>query len=483
MSILSFFPSGSSGGGSGFLDVAVYSSLPVSVTDGQIAVITSITPPCITVDTVTPTSPSVGDVFIEIASGNNLVSVEGDPLIVNFRPQSIKQYSGSFFDQIEAHIGVEGEWRQVSSGVTTMGVSYNTAASSPTFARLGAAEGKSAVAGVGTTSQISDFDTMPIYRDIKLCNLSAGGIVNAYQGESGFSRTGSNGDVMVEIPKFWYKIVSGTVQEWWIADGPAEGFTLHPAFNRGGIYSDLDHIYVAAYETASGYVSKSGAAPLVSITRAAARTGSAGKGSGWGQLDIAAVMAVNLLMYIEYASLDLQSSIGPGNSNTSSKINTGGSDSMAGHTGRAAGTATSVAVKWRGIENWWGNVWKWVDGININGGKYYFNILPGSYADDTDSGYTQAGYTVGTSLSSSYIKTLGLDASAPWFRMPTAGGGSATTYFCDGCWTGTGWRVARLGGTYSNDTICGPSAWYLYNTSSNSNASIGCRLLYCPVGG
>lgn len=366
-----------------------------------------------------------------------------------------------------------------SGGICTMGVSHATENSSPILTRLGAAVGKSAVAGVGTTAQVSDFDTMPIYRDIKLCNLAANGTVNAYQGETGFTRDGTNGDVMVEIPAFYYKVVSGTVEEWWIADGPAEGFVKHPAFARGVPYADLDKIYVSAYETSAGYVSKSGAATLTNITRPAARTGSAGKGSRWSQMDAAATMAVNLLMYIEYASLDIQGVIGPGISN-SSKQNTGGSDSMAGHTGRAAGTADAVAVKWRNIENWWGNVWTWVDGININGGAYYWCLNPASFADDTASNYTSAGYSVPTNLSASYIKTLGLNASHPWFRMPLAAGGSATTFFCDYAYTNTGWRAARFGNSYSGATGCGPACWNLGYASSRTDFGIGCRLLYFP---
>lgn len=478
MSIISYFPAGSSGGGLS-LDIEVYSSLPVAVVDNQIAVITSHNPNLITVDEVEPSAPAMYDAWVEMSDGENVITLDGGTVIMNVRPRSVKQYSGSFFDPIGAYLGVNGEWVQISSSVTTMGVSHDTTNSSPILTRLGAAVGKSAVAGVGTTAQVSDFDTMPIYRDIKLCNLAANGTVNAYQGDAGFTRAGTNGDVMVEIPAFYYKIVSGSVEEWWIADGPAEGFVKHPAFARGVPYADLDRIYVSAYETSAGYVSKSGAAALVSITRAVARSGSAGKGSRWSQMDVAATMAINLLMYIEYASLDMQGVIGPGISNTS-KQNTGGSDSMAGHTGRAAGTADAVAVKWRNIENWWGNVWTWVDGLNVNGGVYYWCLNPANFADDTASNYTTAGYSVPTNLSGSYIKTLGLNASHPWFRMPLAAGGSATTYFCDFAYTNTGWRVAGFGGGYGVTTGCGPACWRLDIASSNAYATLGCRLLYLP---
>lgn len=461
------------------IDVVVASSLPGTVVNDQLLVISSQQPTKITFDTVEPTSRVTNDIWVEMAAGSTAINLEDGKIYLNVRPRLVRKFSGTYFDPVNAYLGVSGSWVQVSSSVTQMGVSYDTALSSPNLTRLGASVGKTATAGVGTVAQVSDFDSMPIYRDIKLCNLAANGTVNAYLGGGGFSRTGSNGDVMVEIPAFYYKIVSGAVEQWWIADGPAEGFVKHPAFARGVPYADLAKIYVSAYETASGYTSKTGVAALVSITRAAARSGSAGKGSRWSQMDVAATMAVNLLMYIEYATLNMQAAIGPGVS-AASKINTGGSDSMAGHTGRAAGTADAVAVKWRHIENWWGNVWTWVDGININGGAYYWCLLPSNFADDTTNNYTSAGYTVPTSLSSSYIKTVGLNTSHPWFRMPLAAGGSETTYYCDAAWTNTGWRVADFGGGYDIGAICGPACWYLNYGSTSASASIGCRLLYLP---
>lgn len=358
-----------------------------------------------------------------------------------------------------------------------MGVSHNTANSSPALTRLGAAVGKSATAGIGATAGASDFDSMPIYKDIKLCNLAANGTVNAYLGDAGFKRDGTNGDVMVEIPVFWYKVISGTLEEWWIASGPSNGFAKHPAFSRGAPYNDLSKIYVSAYEAAAGYTSKTGVTPLVSISRTTARSGAAGKGSGWLQLDIATVMAVNLLMYIEYATLDMQTAVAPGIINGSKK-NVGGSDSMAWHTGRAEGDANTTAVKWRHIENWWGNVWSFVDGLNINSGAYYWCLLPQNFADNTSTNYTYAGYSAPTNLSASYIKTMGLSTINPWFRMPIAGGGSQSTYYCDVVHTGADWRGAYHGGTYGFVWHCGPAAWILWDLSSFSAVNAGCRLVY-----
>lgn len=361
--------------------------------------------------------------------------------------------------------------------VTMMGVRHEIANSSPALVRLGDAAGLSAVAGIGTVPQISDFDTMPIYREIRRCNLAADGAVLAWEGEDGFSTDAA--DVMVFIPKFWYKrVYDGVYDEWWIADGPAVGFDVHPVFTPGASYGEIDGIFVSAYEASAGYKSISGQSPLVSITRRSAGNGAKAKGAGWSQLDIAAVCAINLLIYTEYATLNGQTAIGSGNSSTSAAIKTGTTDSMAGHTGRAAGTDAAVGMKWRGVENWWGNVWKWVDGLNINAYAYYYCLNPNNYADDTTANYTAAGLTAPSGASESHIKELGCNDACSWLMVPTAIGGAANTYFCDGLWTNSGWRVVQFGGGWTHGALCGPAGWALNSDASRSATHIGYRLLY-----
>ena len=67
-----------------------------------------------------------------------------------------------------------------------------------TFTRVAGAQGKTA----GT-----DFDGITAFGGRKRCNLADDGTVNAYFGDAGYTEDGSNGMVMVEQPKFWYKVV------------------------------------------------------------------------------------------------------------------------------------------------------------------------------------------------------------------------------------------------------------------------------------
>jgi hypothetical protein len=90
------------------------------------------------------------------------------------------------------------------------------------------------------------FDYHVIWGNIQRCNLSDGGTVNAYYGDSDFASDGSNGQVMVEIPKFYYKSATeGTTYRWWISPVARTGFATHPAFISDGV--TYDHIYVGAF--------------------------------------------------------------------------------------------------------------------------------------------------------------------------------------------------------------------------------------------
>ena len=181
---------------------------------------------------------------------------------------------------------------------------------------------------------------------------------------------------------------------------------------------------------------------------------------------------------MEYADWNTQSKIGKGytNSGNSSAISSGGTDSMTYHTGRASGTDGATAVQYRHIENPWGNVYDWVDGVNFNGGTVYVCTDPTKYADDTSAGYTNAGTRT---TSSGYISALGTSATAPWAIYPSSAGGSETTYIPDYSWASSGWLVLYVGGDGYDGSRAG---LFCFNgdSSSHSYSGIGARLLFVP---
>jgi len=102
------------------------------------------------------------------------------------------------------------------------------------------------------TPQGGYFDRHPVWGGMRRCTLAAAGTVNHYGSNprgDGLTLDGSDGRVMVEIPKFYVKGESpaANVYRWWISPSARPGYVVHPAFvQRGGV--EKDHIYVGAYD-------------------------------------------------------------------------------------------------------------------------------------------------------------------------------------------------------------------------------------------
>ena len=322
---------------------------------------------------------------------------------------------------------------------------------------------------VGTGAGSSPFDNYLPWSGMDEYNI-INNAVSYKKGQSGFSR--SSYDTVVFIPEYYFRIIDDAANKkryFYIADKAKSGFTKHPGSGK----------YVGRYNTISGYYSKTGSQPLANMTRATARTNSKNKGSKWGQYDFASWCAVWLLYLVEFADWNSQATIGVGICNGSSMSNTGGTDSMSYHTGTAASSRTATgAVQYRNIENPYGNIWEWIDGVNFSDGTVYVCTIPANYADDTTAGYTNAGTKV---QSNGFIKAIGLSSTAPWAFFPTEVGGSETIYIPDYAGCNSGWRVLLVGGYYGNSTgVVGLFYFYAGNASSFSNSSVGARLLFHP---
>jgi hypothetical protein len=335
------------------------------------------------------------------------------------------------------------------------------------------------VAAVGTGAGSSQFNSLYPWSEMDEFNI-INNLVSHRRGSANFSRTAN--DTVVRVPKYWFRIeqiAASTRIRFYISSAPRTGFTLHPAFARGDGAGERDFNYVGKYNTGAGYVSRSGLAPLVSITRATARTGSAGKGAPWWQYDYAAWCAVWLLYLVEFADWDSQARIGAGiTGSVGANVNSGGTDAMNYHTGRAAGTNDQVAVQYRGIENPWGNVREWIDGININNQVMWTCLRPSLFADDVDGpNYQNTGATI---AGSGWIRGLTVTAQAPWAFIPTLIGGSGSTFIPDYLYATSGRCVLLVGGVRHDTTFAGLFYFGAGWTSSNTITTIGTRLLFLP---
>lgn len=289
-------------------------------------------------------------------------------------------------------------------------------------------------------------------------------------------------NVMVKIPKFWYKITQdGDSLKFQIADNEFYGFNVSPAHaDRGDGKGERDFVYIGRYKcTTSNYKSVTGTSPAVGITRASARSGITSLGSGYYMQDFALWWTIRMLYLVEFADWNSQDVIGYGCGDGSSKVNTGTSDSMEYHTGtmQSARTTYGTGVQYRWIEDPWCNVFEWCDGIRFSGSDIYVYNNPSEYSD------TSGGAKTGTRpTSSGYISQWSVPSVSgyDWALYPSAVRGSKSTYIADYCGYGSSGVILLVGGCYYTGNAWGAFPLYGDQTASYSGKNIGARLQYLP---
>ena len=316
---------------------------------------------------------------------------------------------------------------------------------------------------VGTGSGSSPFDAYAPWNGMKECNLNASGTVTAWKGDSRFSHDCDY--TMVFIPAFYVaQKRSGTKQYFYVSDKPKTGFTKHPGSGK----------YIGKYHMGSVRPSTALVSPYVNITRATARSNAKSKGSKFHLYDFATYCAIIFLYIVEFANWNCQTKIGQGFVSRNSSTQSGATDSMTYHTGRASGTDGQTSVQYRWIENLWGNVYQWVDGFNANGTAAYYCTDPSKYADDTATGYTN----IGTLPASGWIKDLTVTDNG--LLIPKTSGGSETTYVPDYAYSDPDWRVLCVGGDWNEGTYAGLLSFNASTSSSGSYSNGSARLLCEP---
>lgn len=374
------------------------------------------------------------------------------------------------------------------------------------------------------------FDSINAFGGRKRCNVADDGTVTAYYGDSGYTTTGKNAagtpvQVMVEQPKFYYKVVPMVLEKgvkgmkirkarYYVSDTLKPGFKVHPAFVENGNVNP--YIYLAAFEgslfdsSANAYIldnaqvadfaadklssiagTKPAGGDTQNLTRANTRLLARKRGSGWEQAYAATAAASQLLMLIEYASFNMQTAIGNGNTEQSSSAAniqyTGATVSL----GNASGAVTNAngiqIISYRGEENFWGNIWTWVDGMNEenpdpfeSGQAGTLHVADHGFADNSKaSPYKNTG--IHPIQGSGYVSAFGYSEEFDWLFIAVEYSGSDALPVGDYAWNNNpGWRVATFGGCCDDGSAAGAFSWTLGTAASARYWSIGGRLVYVP---
>lgn len=403
------------------------------------------------------------------------------------------------------------------------------------------------LAGAANLTPGSDFDKFSMYGGRRKCNVADDGTINAWYGDDNYTEDGSNGQVMVYQPKFYYLVCPVEYDpidtgigyhlrkaNYYVCEKPRAGFRLHPAFyDASG--KEIDYYLTATYEgslydtSAAAYLlqdeqlmssaedkfsSIAGARPASgssqNLTRTEIEKMAQNRGTNWHSDLIKPVSAEQLLMIIELGIMNTQTGVGQGvvglpyttgDDTTSSYAAATGSTAVLGNgTGRAEKTTTyeggsakeytvdgKTSVCWRGKENFWGNIWKFVYGISIwgngkmNGGQPYI-CSDFNFAENKNSGnYEPAGFTVAPKAG--YISAMGYSTKFDWLFIASETLGNSSlpvgdyTYLIQNL---NGYRIARLGSGWDGWSGAGAFCWSLNDGVGGRRRSIGGRLVYIP---
>lgn len=404
------------------------------------------------------------------------------------------------------------------------------------------------LAGAANLTKGSDFDKFTMFGGRKRCNVADDGSIVAWYGDADYKEDGSMGQVMVYQPKFYYLVCPVEYDpidtgigyhlrkaNYYVSEKPRAGFRLHPAFyDASG--NEIDYFLTSAYEgsiydaSASAYllndeqVMNTGEDKFSSIAGARPASGSSqnltrpnieamaqNRGTNWHGDLIKQVSAEQMLMIIEMGMMNLQTAIAQGvvslpwttGSDTTSSYAaaTGSTASLGNGTGRAEKTTTyeggvakeytvdgKTSVCWRGKENFWGNIWKFVYGINIwgngkmGGGQPYI-CSDFSFAESKNSGnYEPAGFTV--TNANGYISAMGYSTACDWLFIASECLGNSSLPVGDYTYITinlNGYRIIRLGSAWNDGGYAGGFYWVLLNGVGNRGRDIGGRLVYIPT--
>lgn len=438
-----------------------------------------------------------------------------------------KHSINSLYNTINRSLGINS----IDNDVVGVQINYSTG----TNTRLAGA--------IGLTSGES-FDKFKMFGGRKRCNVADDGTILAYYGDDDYKEDGSNGQVMVYQPKFYYLVVPIAyepidnevggyhlkVANYYVSDTLRPGFKVHPAFiNEDGL--EVDYILIGAYEasiydtSANSYLKQdeqvadfdkdllcsiSNVKPCSGLTQnltsANVEKLAKNRGEGWHSTSIKDVSLEQLLMIIELGTMNTQNGINQGvvsivdNNSYNCAVQTGSTSSLGNATGRATTSIgykgedrteytgeSQTSISFRGVENFLGNIWKLIEGLRFWGNTHMLGGQPYvckdfNYTENKHSdNYEGVGFTLPNS--NGYIKAMGYSHNYDWLFIPSKVGGDSSKPVGDYLYSTpklNDYRVALLGGRWFDGSRAGGFCWNCNDDVGTRHRAISGRLVYIP---
>lgn len=302
--------------------------------------------------------------------------------------------------------------------------------------------------------------------------------------------TGRNQEnMMVHFPKYYHKTIERSPGIWrtYISEQQIDSDYIEEPERLVGVYEAYK------YSDLNWLCSDGGVESTHSQTIATFVTQAKANGSMWGIQDyrIHATIARMFCAYYKTTNISTSNSSIPcsGGTKLYNAGKTGGTISLGNKDGRLATLEDSAhySTSFLGLEDCYYSKWEFVQGINILKGKYV--VYDGGSFPDKDVADLEAagatnirvvGYEPNPAATEGYNGWTKAIAQGKYGDVvPTAHGGSETTYYSDYSWFNpTGNRIFLRSGYSDHGSRCGVFVALASDASSYSWAAIGARLAF-----
>jgi hypothetical protein len=289
--------------------------------------------------------------------------------------------------------------------------------------------------------------------------------------------SGAAGDVMIAFPRRGVKITtSGTKVTVSMTNGASEDGFSYLAHQRGETNKDVFYLGVYKGFVDSGKLrSLSGKTPTVKQYIQTFRTQAQANGAGYEQSAFYQLLFRQCMYILKYKNLNSQQAVGMGYvwapDGQLIPVQTGATNASGMDWGDK--TALTSRVKLFGMEDFWGNVYEFIDGLYIN---TTWNILTATDGfNDSGTGYTDCGKGASDNQTSGFMQSA--QGTAQTGFIPKTFAGSETTYYCDSATFVRG-AVPMYGGYFRSNKGAGVFNLNIDVATSSAQNHIGSRLMY-----